>query len=169
MSATLGALVIAISAEFVVILSARYRTERAAGLDAPAALSRTYEGTGAALLASGVTAIAGFAVLLVSDFPMVRDLGAVTVVSLTASLLGVMVVLPAALVWSEQRGPLRIPRSRAEFASLGRRAVQGIRAGGAASARAVRGTPGAIRGAASAVRRAVPRARRRLAVLLSRK
>ena len=105
MSATLGALVIAISTEFAVILCARYRAERARGLEPVAALSRTYERTGAAVLASGVTAIAGFGALLVSDFPMLRDFGAVTVVNLSVSLLGVMIVLPAALVWSEQRGP----------------------------------------------------------------
>ena len=54
LSATLGALVIAISTEFAVILSARYRAERARGLEPVAALSRTYERTGAAVLASGV-------------------------------------------------------------------------------------------------------------------
>jgi len=34
---------------------------------------------------------------------MLRDFGIVTVVDLTVSLLGVMVVLPAALVWAERR------------------------------------------------------------------
>ena len=61
MSATLGVLVIAISTEFAVILCARYRAERAAGLESVAALSRTYERTGAAVLASGVTATAASA------------------------------------------------------------------------------------------------------------
>ena len=61
MSATLGALVIAIATEFSVILSARYATERAAGLSVGEALRRTYLRTGAAVLASGITAIAGFA------------------------------------------------------------------------------------------------------------
>ena len=44
---------------------------------------RTYRSTGAAVLASGVTAIAGFAVLVVSDIRMLRDFGFVTVVDLT--------------------------------------------------------------------------------------
>jgi predicted RND superfamily exporter protein len=156
MSVTLGALVIAISTEFAVILSARYRSERAGGLEPVAALTRTYERTGAAVLASGVTAIAGFAALLVSDFPMLRDFGAVTVVNLSASLLGVMVALPAALVWAEQRRPLRMPRSRGELAGLLRGAGRSLRAGAVASARAVRGTPAAIRKTAGAVRRVVP-------------
>ena len=158
MSATLGALVIAISTEFAVILSARYRAERARGLEPVAALSRTYERTGAAVLASGVTAIAGFAALLVSDFPMLRDFGAVTVVNLSASLLGVMVVLPAALVWAEQRGPLRVPRSRAELAALARAARDGPCARGAGAARRAPcvAHPRALRRTAGAVRRVVP-------------
>jgi hydrophobe/amphiphile efflux-3 (HAE3) family protein len=156
MSVTLGALVIAITTEFAVILAGRYREERARGLEPVAALQITYERTGAAVMASGITAIAGFAALLVSDFPMLRDFGAVTVVNLSASLLGVMVALPAALVWAEQRGPLRFPRSRADFADLGRAARRSARDGAAAGARAVRGTPAALRKTAGAVRRAVP-------------
>ena len=108
MSATLGALVIAISTEFSVLLSARYREERDAGASPARALELTYASTGAAVLASGATAIAGFAALAASDIRMLRDFGVVTVVDLTVSLLGVMVVLPAALVWAEEAGPLRL-------------------------------------------------------------
>ena len=56
------------------------------------------------MLASGVTAIAGFAALIASDIRMLRDFGILTVVDLSVSLLGVMLVLPAALVWAEQHG-----------------------------------------------------------------
>ncbi len=104
MSVTLGALVIAISTEFSVLLSARYRQEREAGASAGRALETTYASTGAAVMASGVTAIAGFAVLAASDIRMLRDFGILTVVDLTVSLLGVMLVLPAALVWAARRG-----------------------------------------------------------------
>jgi predicted RND superfamily exporter protein len=103
MSATLGALVIAISTEFSVLLTARFREERAAGLEPAAALRATYASTGAAVLASGTTAIAGFAVLAFSDVAMLRDFGIVTVVDLTVSLLGVVAVLPAVLVLAERR------------------------------------------------------------------
>jgi hydrophobe/amphiphile efflux-3 (HAE3) family protein len=102
MSATLGALVIAIATEFSVILSARYHEERAAGRSVGEALRRTYARTGAAVAASGITALAGFAVLLVSGVPMLRDFGALTVLDLAVALLGVMLVLPAALVWAER-------------------------------------------------------------------
>ena len=50
-----------------------------------------------------MTAIAGFAVLIASDIQMLRDFGLVTVIDLAVALLGVMIVLPAALVWVEER------------------------------------------------------------------
>ena len=101
MSATLGALVIAIATEFSVLISARYREERARGGTMGEALRRTYARTGAAVMASGITAIAGFAVLTLTDIRMLRDFGLVTVLDLGVALLGVLLVLPAALVWSE--------------------------------------------------------------------
>jgi uncharacterized protein len=119
MSVTLGAMVIAISTEFSVLLSERYRQERMAGHETTEALRRTYRSTGAAVVASGATAIAGFAVLIVSDVRMLRQFGEVTVVDLTVALVGVLVVLPAVLVLAERRAagePVtagwRLPRLR---------------------------------------------------------
>ncbi len=106
MSATLGALVIAITTEFSVILTARYERERAGGLSVGEALRRTYDRTGTAVLASGLTAIAGFAALAATDIRMLRDFGLVTVADLAVALAGVMLVLPAVLVWAEEGFPL---------------------------------------------------------------
>ncbi len=102
MSATLGTLVIAISTEFSVLLSERFRQERLAGASVPAALERTLQTTGRAAIASGVTAIAGFAVLIFSPITMLSDFGFVTTVDLTVSLVGVLVVLPAVLTLAER-------------------------------------------------------------------
>ena len=107
MSATLGALVIAIGTEFSVILAARYHEERGGGRSVGEALRRAYDRTGAAVLASGVTAVAGFAALLATDIRMLRDFGFVTVVDLLVALAGVMLVLPAALVWAEASFEIR--------------------------------------------------------------
>ncbi len=101
MSITLGTLVIAISTEFSVLLSERHRQERLAGYDTVEALRRSYRRTGAAVVASGVTAIAGFGVLALSDIAMLRDFGLVTLIDLSASLVGVLVALPAALTIAE--------------------------------------------------------------------
>ena len=87
----------------------------------------TYASTGAAVLASGATAIAGFAAVIASDWPMLQGFGLVTVIDLTVSLLGVLVVLPAAIAWAEQRGRLTLadldprPALRAAGSALGRR------------------------------------------------
>ena len=97
MSAAMGTLVIAISTEFSVLLSERFRQERQRGLELDQALSRTYRSTGRAVLASGITAIAGFAVLIVSSITMLRDFGLVTLVDLSVSLGGVLLMLPAQL------------------------------------------------------------------------
>jgi hydrophobe/amphiphile efflux-3 (HAE3) family protein len=108
MSVTLAALVIAISTEFSVLLSSRYRQERVAGAGPSRAIELAYASTGAAVLASGATAIAGFGVLIASDIRMLRDFGIVAVVDLSVSLLGVMLVLPAALLWAEEHGPFSL-------------------------------------------------------------
>ncbi len=104
MSAALGALTIAIATEFGVILVGRFHEERG---------ERGRRGRGAAAaptpapvppsLASGATAIAGFAVLIASDVQMLRDFGLVTVVDLAAALVGVLLVLPATLLLLERR------------------------------------------------------------------
>ncbi len=103
MSAALGALTIAIATEFSVILAARFREEQGGGSATEDAIRAAYARTGPAVLASAVTVIAGFAVLVASDVPMLRDFGFVTVIDLAVALLGVMVALPAALVWLEER------------------------------------------------------------------
>ena len=120
MSATLGTLVIAISTEFSVLLSERFRQERAAGSDLQAALARTYRSTGAAVLASGITAIVGFGVLIFSNITMLRDFGFVTLVDLTVSLGGVLLVLPAVLALSERGG------ARERFRAVSGAAAAGI-------------------------------------------
>ncbi len=100
MSVTLGTLVLAISTEFSVLLSERHRQERLAGHDAVQALRRTYRHTGAAVAASGATATAGFGVLALSDIRMLRDFGLVTLIDLSVSLVGVLVALPATLMFA---------------------------------------------------------------------
>lgn len=119
MSVTLSALVIAISTEFSVLLSERHRQERIAGATMLEALGLAYRRTGAAVAASGVTAIVGFGVLILSDIDMIRDFGVVTLIDLSVSLVGVLVALPAALLLAEP-GALaqRIAQLRLRVAAL---------------------------------------------------
>ncbi|HZJ29179.1 MAG TPA: MMPL family transporter, partial [Solirubrobacterales bacterium] len=106
-SAVLGVMVVAIGTEFSVILSSRYRQERLGGAPPAQALRRTYARSGAAVLASGVTVITGFAALIFSEVRMLRDFGLVTVVDLGVALAGVMLILPAVLVIAERWAAVR--------------------------------------------------------------
>ncbi len=111
MSATLGALVIAISTEFAVLLSAALPPGARGRRDPPDALARTYRSTGAAVLASGADGDRRLRrPRSLSDIRMLRDFGFVTVVDLAVSLLGVLVVLPAALILAERGQLLTAPR-----------------------------------------------------------
>jgi hypothetical protein len=107
LSATLGTLVIAITTEFSVLLSERVRHQRDLGMSVKAALDEAYRSTGIAVLTSALTAIAGFAVLVVSDITMLRDFGLLALVDLSVSLAGVMLVLPATLGLLELARPAR--------------------------------------------------------------
>jgi hydrophobe/amphiphile efflux-3 (HAE3) family protein len=118
MSATLGALVIAISTEFSVLLAERFRHQRAEGESLVTALESAYASTGRAVVASGITAIAGFAVLIVSNVTMLRDFGLVTLIDMTVSLLGVLAVLPAVLTLSEGGLASRVPSRQARPKAL---------------------------------------------------
>jgi predicted RND superfamily exporter protein len=97
LSATFGTLVIAITTEFSVLLSERVCRQRGMGMSRAEALDNAYSTTGVAVLTSAATAIAGFGVLILSDVPLLRDFGLLTLIDLSVSLAGVMVVLPAVL------------------------------------------------------------------------
>ncbi len=102
LSAVLSVLVIAIATEFSLILTGRFRQERARGAGLAEALRLSYGRTGIAVATSGLTAIAGFAALGASDIGMLREFGLIAVVDLTVALAGVALVLPGALVWLER-------------------------------------------------------------------
>ena len=103
LSAVLSVMVVAVSTEFAVILSSRYREELASGSRSVEAMRAAYGRTGMAVAASAVTALAGFAALGASDIPVVREFGLVAVLDLAIAVAGVVFVLPAALVLTGER------------------------------------------------------------------
>ncbi len=109
-SATLATLVVAVSTEFSVLISERVRGYLGAGMTLAQATTEAYRSTGAAVLTSAVTAIAGFGVLAASDITMLRDFGVLTLIDLAASLAGVMAVLPATLRMIGFRPRRSLPR-----------------------------------------------------------
>lgn len=103
LSVVLSALIVAIGTEFSVLLTERYHQERDAGHADVDAIARAASSTGSAVGASAATTIAGFAVLAVSDIPLLRQFGLITVLELFVAVLAVTIVLPAVAGLAAQR------------------------------------------------------------------
>ncbi|MFY9487995.1 MAG: MMPL family transporter [Solirubrobacterales bacterium] len=103
MSAALGVFIVAIAGEFTLLIYMQYLRERAAdgALGIERAYRRAYRSVGAAVFASGVTAIAGFATLALTDISMLRGFALVAVVDLAVALAATVLLLPVATMWVE--------------------------------------------------------------------
>jgi hypothetical protein len=99
-----GPLVIAVGTEFSVLVVARYLEERRAGHDRAAALSGGVVRIGQAFVASGLTLVGGFAVLVLSPMPLLRDFGIVVAVAVLLALVTTLTLVPPLLAWTDQRG-----------------------------------------------------------------
>lgn len=97
MSAALSVFVIAIAGEFTLLIYLQYLRDRArdAALTIPEAFRAAYRTIGPAVFASGITALAGFAVLAISDIGMLRGFAVVAVIDLAVALAGTVLLLPA--------------------------------------------------------------------------
>jgi hydrophobe/amphiphile efflux-3 (HAE3) family protein len=113
LSVVLAALIVAIGTEFSVLLTERYHQERDAGHADVDAIARAAASTGSAVGASAATTIAGFAVLAVSDIPLLRQFGLITVLELFVAVLAVTIVLPAVAGFAAQRRTRREARGAA--------------------------------------------------------
>nr|AHH81857.1 hypothetical protein [uncultured bacterium pAB4] len=97
-TATLGALVLGMGSEMTIMVMERYLEEREIGLTKQDAMSLSIQKIGKAVLASGLTTIGGFAVLLFSDFVILQDFGFMTVINVSLALLSTFIVLPPLIV-----------------------------------------------------------------------
>ncbi|MGB3952345.1 MAG: MMPL family transporter, partial [Solirubrobacterales bacterium] len=110
MSAALGVFIIAIAGEFTLLIYTQYlrERERDPAIGPEQGFRRAYRSIGAAIFASGVTAIAGFATLALTDISMLRGFALVAVVDLSVALAAAVLLLPAATMWIEgDRGAAR--------------------------------------------------------------
>lgn len=90
----LGGVVVAFATEFSVLWLARYRGERAQGIDAVEAAHVASTRVGPAIAASALALTAGFAVLAISPVPTVRDFGIWSAFDLLLATAAVLVLLP---------------------------------------------------------------------------
>jgi uncharacterized protein len=99
-----GPLVIATCTEFASLILARYLEERGRGLSPEAASAQAGARTGKAFVTSALTTVGGFAVLMFSALPLLRDFGAIVALNVAVALLAALVVQPPLLVWTDHKG-----------------------------------------------------------------
>jgi hydrophobe/amphiphile efflux-3 (HAE3) family protein len=104
MTAVGGPLVIAVCTEFTSLILLRFLEERERGFSPQAAADVTAARTGRAFVVSGMTAIAGVAVIATSSLPLLRDFGTIVAMNVLVALLSALVILPPIMVWAEERG-----------------------------------------------------------------
>jgi uncharacterized protein len=94
-TALLSSIMIGVGVDYSIHFLWRYRDERRLGLAPEAAVERTLTTTGRGIVFNGLSVVIGFVVLVISAFYPVRFFGLLVAISITASLLGALVVLPA--------------------------------------------------------------------------
>lgn len=97
-TATIGALVLGMGVEMTIMLTERYLEERLMGKGKKEAMIHGVSTIGKAIVASGLTTVGGFSVLMLSDFVILKDFGLMTVINISLALLSTLVVLPPVLV-----------------------------------------------------------------------
>ncbi|MDP6906646.1 MAG: MMPL family transporter [Candidatus Thalassarchaeaceae archaeon] len=96
------ALTIGLGIDYSIHVWKRFEATREKEDDLWAGLKETYASTGVALVLSAGTTICGFAVLLISEMPVVRDFGVVTAITVFFSLILALVLLPTFLLLDSQ-------------------------------------------------------------------
>lgn len=96
-TATLGALVLGMGTEMTIMMMERYLEDRQMGKSKIDAIQQSVAQIGKAILASGLTTIGGFSVLLFSSFAILKDFGLMTMVNISLALISTFVILPPLL------------------------------------------------------------------------
>lgn len=99
-----GPLIIAACTEFSVLIMGRYLEERQRGLSIVDANHTAASRTGRAFFVSAATTIGGFATLLVSPLPLLRDFGIVVTLNVAIALAAALIVMPPMLSWVDSKG-----------------------------------------------------------------
>ncbi|MDJ0770133.1 MAG: MMPL family transporter [Ilumatobacter sp.] len=99
-----GPLVIATCTEFSVLIFGRYLEERESALEPRDASDTAAARTGRAFFTSAVTTIGGFAVLVASPLPLLRDFGLIVTLNVAIALFSALVLMPPMMVWVDTKG-----------------------------------------------------------------
>ncbi|MCP4667373.1 MAG: MMPL family transporter, partial [Deltaproteobacteria bacterium] len=96
-----SAVVLGLGIDFAIHIYDRYAMERQAGKSIDQAIEGSLFRTGPAVLAGGLTTLAAFLVLTVTDSPLLYQIGWVVPLGLLFCLMTILWALPACLVWLE--------------------------------------------------------------------
>lgn len=94
-TALLSSIMIGVGVDYSIHFLWRYRDERQAGHSPELAVERTLTTTGRGIVFNGLSVVVGFAVLIISSFYPVRFFGLLVAISILASLIAALVVIPA--------------------------------------------------------------------------
>ena len=107
-----GPLVIAICTEFATLILFRHLEERRQGYSPEESIDVAAAHTGRAFFASALTTVGGFAVMLFSPLPLLRDFGAIVAITVAIALISAVTVLPPVLIWADNHGWVAPGRGR---------------------------------------------------------
>lgn len=94
-TAMLSSIMIGVGIDYTIHFLWRYRDERRLGLEPDEAVLRTLTTAGRGIVFNAFSVVVGFSVLLLSNFLPVKFFGFLVVVSISACLIGALVLLPA--------------------------------------------------------------------------
>ena len=104
MTAVGGPLIVAICTEFTSLMLLRFVEERKRHMAPLEAADTAAARTGRAFIVSGLTGVAGVAVIATSPLPLLRDFGAIVALNVVIALASALVILPPMLVWADAEG-----------------------------------------------------------------
>jgi predicted exporter len=102
-----AALLIGLGIDFVIVSYGRYVEERQRGQDVEAALTTMSVATGGAVIAGATTTAATFFAFTFTQFTGLRQMGLLTGTGILFCMASVLLLLPAMLAWSADRGAVR--------------------------------------------------------------
>ena len=126
-TALLSSMMIGIGVDYTIHFLWRYKEELHKKLNPAMAIRRTLETTGRGIVFNGLSVIIGFTVLLLSSFPPIRFFGFLVIISISACLVGALMIIPAILMvfnielesW-KKKNIIRFPKIKAiQFTSNG--------------------------------------------------
>jgi hydrophobe/amphiphile efflux-3 (HAE3) family protein len=97
LTAVLGSMTIGVGSEYTVLVMERYLEEVRATGDHLRSIQEAVRKIGSAVTVSGLVTASGFSALLLAPFPILSSFGLATVFAVLFSLVGAIVIMPAAL------------------------------------------------------------------------